>query len=107
MAEYTKGEWIASQIVYPITIWAEDKGRETEIAEIHRQPKDSEEVANAQLIASAPLGYELAEFVAKMSSTWVGEGLLEIGEGDYLKIKGIALELLAKAESKRGGNNGK
>lgn len=56
--------------------------------------------ANANLIASAPLGHRLAEFVARLSATWMDDGLLEIGEGDYIHIKKLALELLAKVEGK-------
>ena len=48
-----------------------------------------------------PFRTKLAEFVAKISATWIiEEGLLEIGEGDYTRMKQLALEFLAKAEGK-------
>ena len=56
--------------------------------------------ADAILDAAAPLGYELAKFTSLVSATWIEEGKLEIGEGDYLRMKQLALEFLAKAEGK-------
>jgi len=56
---------------------------------------------DALLDAAAPLGYELAEFVETVSATWIDDGLLEIGEGDYLKIKELALVFLRKSKYHR------
>jgi len=39
---------------------------------------------------------ELAEEVFKISATWMEEGILEIGEGEYIHIKKLALSALAK-----------
>ena len=49
---YTKGEWRAETNLFPGTVWAISKGRETEVATIHPQP-NNQDFANAQLIVEA------------------------------------------------------
>ena len=93
---YTKGEWkvekrLSSQMPYGIF---KSQG-ERVIPIVYIQHKE-----DAHLIAAAPLGYELAKFTSLVSATWIEEGKLEIGEGDYLRMKQLALEFLAKAERK-------
>ena len=85
---YTKGGWKSFVADHFIQIHT---GKATITLE-----KSEENLANAQLIASAPLGYELADFVAHISSTWIEEGVLQIGEGDYTRMKTLALDLIRK-----------
>ena len=99
MINYTKGKWKVGKATdamgYETPIYANtDEGRDYEIATVHIY--NGEQIANAQLIASAPLGYELADFVAHISSTWIEEGVLQIGEGDYTRMKTLALDLIRK-----------
>lgn len=97
---YTKGEWKA--------IYSDNAGLFIQAGKIKvAKPlyfqgirSNAEFQANAHLISAVPLGYKLAEFMAKVSTTWIDDGLLEIGEGDYLMMKKMALEFLSKA---RGG----
>lgn len=99
MPEYTKGEWeaVLPSVMSDWKIEANNKY----IAVVFPTEQDSEEQANAHLIAAAPKGYELAEFVSRISATWLEEGLLEIGEGDYTKMKELALDFLAKARRRK------
>jgi len=93
--EYTKGEWGVEKA--RTNYWITSK-EGYYICRIEGWMKNKK--ANAHLIASAPLGYELAKEVVKISATWIDDGLLEIGEGDYTLLKKLAIELLAKAEGK-------
>ena len=62
--EYTKGKWEAETNLYPATVWAKVKGRETHLATIEPQP-NNEDTANAYLIAAAPAMYEALKNVFK------------------------------------------
>lgn len=93
--EYTKGEWEAKPIG-KLAVMAISTDKHMSFIECFGEDR----VANAQLISAAPLGDELAEFVIKTSATWISEGLLEMGEGDYLRMKELALKFKAKAEGK-------
>jgi len=107
---YTKREWKVALARYKnklpaIHIYREEcpepivgHGSGIVICTINTESVEAE--ANAHLIAAAPLGYELAKFTSLVSATWIEEGTLEIGEGDYLRMKQLALEFLAKAEGK-------
>lgn len=97
---YTKGEWKVETRLFPATVWAVAKGRETEVATIHPQPND-QDVANAQLIASAPDLYEackyLLDFLAMPTDEWVqkyGAGITQRQACDK------ARQAITKAESK-------
>lgn len=101
--EYTKGEWIADN--GGSELWGIFQKEDCQGIAYLCEPdgkllRENEAEANAQLISSAPRGYELAEQVVKTSATWKEEGLLEIGEGNFLLLKRLALELIAKAEGK-------
>ncbi len=89
---YTKGEWKACKTPLGGHGLMIDKRL---VADIRTDCPD-----DAQLIAAAPLGYELAEQAVKTSATWKEEGLLEIGEGSFLLLKRLALELITKAEGR-------
>ena len=88
---YTKGKWKAYKTATGWCICVEEDA----VADVYSCHAGLSE-ANAQLIASAPLGYELADFVAHISSTWIEEGVLQIGEGDYTRMKTLALDLIRK-----------
>jgi len=49
---------------------------------------------------AVPIGYELAKAVTLLSATWLGNGSLKVNEDDYLEIKRLASDFLAKAEGK-------
>ena len=72
--------------------------RGTNYCTIKGNDNTQEAEANANLIAAAPIGHELAEFVIRISATWIDEGLLEIGEGDYTRMKELALKFREKAK---------
>ena len=93
--EYTKGEWKAWRFT-KYHNWKVSTGNDNWFIDCGKEGE-----ANAHLIAAAPLGYELAEFVARISATWAENGLLEVGVGDYTHMKQLALELKAKAEQKQ------
>jgi hypothetical protein len=100
---YTKGEWIADN--GDSELWGvfqkEDCLGIAYLCEPNGQLlREEESEANAHLIAAAPLGYELAKLASLISATWLDGGLLEIKESDYLEIKRLASEFLAKAEGK-------
>ena len=99
---YTKGKWYLEEesgLILSIQGGEDSPIVVANIGGSDTAPKTIGELsANAQLIVAAPLGYELAEVIIKLSATWLSEGLLEIGEGDYLHIKQLALELKAKAD---------
>ena len=94
MSEYTKGEWEVKPKCPEergIIINGEDGGIIARVTTVGGTLEEAE--ANAHLIAAAPLGYELAEFVAGLSATW-------IGEADYAHMKEIALKLKTKVRGK-------
>lgn len=93
--KYTKGNWeIIHYTSMPPEVVAEiEPGIGINIATVTSKKYE----ADSKLIAAAPIGYELAEAVINSSATWISEGLLEIGEAEYIRLKEIALKFRAKA----------
>ncbi len=106
--EYTKGEWKAKfeecagydAMTDGYMVRTGDEGQIIVVVDLGDYDNDNEAKANAHLIASAPLGYELAELIVKLSATWIDDGILEIGEATYIEIKKLAFRLKDKAEGK-------
>ena len=102
---YTKGEWSIQlaqsydEHEFEISYDTND-GLTYPLADIHGKLERGTAEANAHLIAAAPIGDELANFVAHISGTWIEEGIIQVGEGEYTRMKQLALEFLAKAEGR-------
>lgn len=92
--EYTQGEWKLENIIYTPIYKAQDifsdgnNGKHIARVFFNDINPDSSfpQENNAQLIAAAPIGYELAEAV--------------LNNAGSIKIKEIASRFLAKAEGK-------
>lgn len=101
---YTKGEWKVYMTDIDKPRWEICARENGEIGVAKTIYDDDvplkEKEANANLIAAAPLGYELAKFASLISATWLGNGSLKVNEDDYLEIKRLASDFLAKAEGR-------
>lgn len=101
--EYTKGEWKIYNV--PYTVVAVDKGRETMIAGIHKQPNEEHE-ANANLIASAPdnykanKGYDFAIGTAITALARQEQSLADVVQNILLPAQEEGRKAIAKAEGR-------